>query len=99
MKKTTMTVSHAVALREAVWELAKTSEAVYVRKHGSETPVYRVVDANGDPFTQITTTDLFYPGYVYAPVTMESVARAMIKEVDLGLPVTEIDVFTIKFGV
>lgn len=89
-EKDLVTVSSSVAFRDVVMDMDRKGQEIYVRKHGSTSPVYEIIPRHADPFQKITLDSLF--GSHWAPIYMEDFARALPSMPD---PDIEIDIFTI----
>lgn len=82
----------SVKFRESAWDLAKNGP-VYVRKNGTGSRTYHLVDADMDHFRIITVEDLFDTHY--PPIRVETFAQALVRVDREGRAVPTIDVFNL----
>lgn len=85
-------VSTSIQFRDVIMSMTRNEQVAYVRIKGSEGTVYRVIPPV-DAFSAIELVDLFESNY--PPVTMETVASAMVRAGQLGQKVPVIEICTL----
>lgn len=88
-----ITVQGSIEFRDAIFALEEQGldvNGIYVRRHDTEGPTYRVVSSYKDSSRVITTNDLF--GSKFAPVMVEAMAAALSRAGEMA---PKVDIFTL----
>lgn len=91
MERKIATVQGSAEFRDAIMTADRDGLEVHVRRHGTETPTYRILPRHVDPFQKITLLDLFE--MYWAPIYMEDFAQALVAAGD-ECPKVDIFIFT-----